>query len=230
MKYDDPELRDRLAAEYVLGTMPDRVRRRFERLIASDATLAARVAAWEARFAPLDEATPGTAPPARVWRAIERRVAAIAPPQARPRRLSALAMWRGIAAAAALASAALLFYVFTTPTPPVPVVIAVLADKTGAAGWIALSGPARNQASIAAVSNIAGDPKHSFELWAIAGGPPRPLGLLHPNRGAVLLVSAAALPATGGILAVSEEPPAGSPTGLPTGPVLYQGKVLAPPR
>jgi anti-sigma-K factor RskA len=36
----------------------------------------------------------------------------------------------------------------------------------------------------------------------------------------------AQLPPPGGVLAVSLEPAGGSPTGLPTGPVLYQGKVL----
>jgi anti-sigma-K factor RskA len=36
------------------------------------------------------------------------------------------------------------------------------------------------------------------------------------------------LPAPGGVLAVSLEPPSGSPTGLPTGPVLFQGKVIRP--
>ena len=46
MKYDDPELRERLAAEYVLGTMPSRSRRRFERLMAGDPALARIAAAW----------------------------------------------------------------------------------------------------------------------------------------------------------------------------------------
>ena len=36
-----------------------------------------------------------------------------------------------------------------------------------------------------------------------------------------------AVAATGTVLAVSLEPEGGSPTGLPTGPVLFQGKVLA---
>jgi anti-sigma-K factor RskA len=36
----------------------------------------------------------------------------------------------------------------------------------------------------------------------------------------------ALLPPAGGVLAVSLEPPGGSPTGAPTGPVLYQGKML----
>jgi anti-sigma-K factor RskA len=67
----------------------------------------------------------------------------------------------------------------------------------------------------------------SFELWAIAGGPPKPLGLVSATPGKPLVVPASAVGAAGTVLAVSLEPEGGSPTGLPTGPVLFQGKVLA---
>ena len=40
---------------------------------------------------------------------------------------------------------------------------------------------------------------------------------------------AAQLPPPGDLLAVSLEPAGGSPTGLPTGPVLSHGKVLSRP-
>jgi anti-sigma-K factor RskA len=71
------------------------------------------------------------------------------------------------------------------------------------------------------------DGDRAFELWAIAGGPPRPLGLLRPAGGERLVLAAGTVPRDG-VLAVSLEPAGGSPTGLPTGPVLYQGKILAP--
>ncbi len=67
----------------------------------------------------------------------------------------------------------------------------------------------------------------SFELWAIAGGPPKSLGLVSATPGKPLLVPASAVAAAGTVLAVSLEPQGGSPTGQPTGPVLFQGKVLA---
>jgi anti-sigma-K factor RskA len=50
VRYDNPELRDALAAEYVLGTMPIRSRRRLERLIAGDPAWAQAIDAWADRL------------------------------------------------------------------------------------------------------------------------------------------------------------------------------------
>src|SRR5215470_6461153 len=100
MRYEDPELREQLAAEYVLGTMPSRSRRRFERLMAGDPGLARLVAAWAERLAPLDAAMQAEEPPQSVWRMIEARIAApIAPPAATQGWFGALAFWRGVALA-----------------------------------------------------------------------------------------------------------------------------------
>ena len=224
VRYDDPELRERLAAEYVLGTMPHGARRRFERLIANDASLAAVVAAWQERFAPLDAATPETPPPARVWRKIERRLPPSAPPTA-PRLRRQLLLWRGLSVAALAACVGLALYIGLAPSPPSPVVAAVLSDRNGLPALIATTAGQGEQVSVAAMRALPEAAGHSLELWGIAGGAPRPLGLVPTDR--PLRVGAAALPAAGGTLAVSQEPVGGSSTGLPTGPVLFQGKVLA---
>lgn len=226
MKYESPELRERLAREYVLGTLPRLARRRFERLIAADATLAALVADWAERFAPLDDATPDETPPDRVWHAIEQRIGLAPPLPASVRsRLGALAFWRGAAIAVGAVCAALVLYVATLTAPSTPRVIAVLADTSGQPAWIALSARP-HEVSVSAIGPVDDDAGHSFQLWGIAGGAPKPLGLLQPKANEPLLLDAAVLPGEGSTLAVSREPPGGSPTGLPTGPVLYQGKVL----
>ncbi|HVC54071.1 MAG TPA: anti-sigma factor [Stellaceae bacterium] len=230
MRYDDPELRRRLAAEYVIGTMPSRARRRFERLTAADRALADLVADWETRFAPLDDTTLPAAPPVRVWRAVEQRIAGSVAPPAAAGWLASLRFWRAATGFAVAAGAALAVYVALAPAPPVPLVVAILSDHSGTPEWIALTGPRRGEVSIAALGPLADSTGHAFQLWAVAGGPPRALGLLAPKRGHPLLIAAAALPPSGATLAVSREPPGGSPTGKPTGPVLYQGKVLIPVR
>jgi anti-sigma-K factor RskA len=189
------------------------------------------VADWSRRLAPLDDATPDEAPSARVWNRIESRIAAEAAPPVPGRsggRLGGLAFWRGFAVIAGAACAALVLYIATAPAPA-PQIVAVLADSSNEPGWVAVAGPGHGEISVSALRDLGGDTRHSFELWGLAGGAPKPLGLLEPRPGQRLLVSAASLPAAGGTLAVSQEPPGGSPTGLPTGPVMYQGKVLAAP-
>ncbi len=230
MRYDNPELRERLAAEYVLGTMPLRVRRRFERLMAADFELTQRVGDWADRLAPLDDATPAEAPPAWVWRMIEARIAVTGtePAAAAPNSwFRSLTFWRGLAIAASLAAAVLVLYVAVfAGRAPTPTVVAVLAGHGGEPGWIALTGPRPDEVSFSAVAPPPEPKPHAFELWGIAGGPPHSLGLLPQQSGEAVALRATRLPAPGGVLAVSLEPAGGSPTGLPTGPVLYLGKVL----
>ena len=233
MRYEDPGLREQLAAEYVLGTMPSRSRRRFERLMAGDPALARTVAAWADRFAPIDTTTPAEEPPARVWHAVEGWIAAsAAPPAAAHGWFGSLAFWRGLSIAACAAAAVLIIYIAAFPGRPglpIPAVVAVLADQSGDPSWIAIAGPQRGEVSISPVQSQAEDTRHSFELWGIVGGAPRPLGLLQPQSRSAAVIHAAQLPPPGDLLAVSLEPPGGSPTGLPTGPVLSRGKILLRP-
>jgi len=137
MRYDRPELGERLAADYVLGLMPPRARRRFDRAMAHDATLAALTAGWAERLMPLDEATADETPPAWIWRAIEQRIGDAEPtPAAPPRRLPVFTFWRAFSVAAIAACAAIVLYVAVSPGPT-PRVVAKLADKTGLSGWVA---------------------------------------------------------------------------------------------
>ena len=231
MRYDNPELRERLAAEYVLGTMPARVRRRFQQLIAADPGLARIVGGWADRLLPLDQTIPAAQPPARVWRAIEHRIAGevvlSATPAADFSWLRSLALWRALAIGAGAAVAGLVFYIVVLAgyAPP-PTVVAILGAHGGEPGWVAVTGPRSGQVTFAAVEPQTEPARHDFELWAVAGGPPRPLGLLPQQPGTTATLRLAQLPPRGGVLAVSLEPPGGSATGSPTGPVLYQGKVL----
>jgi anti-sigma-K factor RskA len=233
MRYDDPNLRERLAAEYVLGTMPHRARLRFEQIMKQDTALATLVGTWAERFSAIERATPAEEPPARVWRAIEARIAAQdAPAQSVTGPLhAALRFWRGFAIATGAVAVALIAYIAASligPAPQMLHVIAVLVDRRGAPCWIATAGPRGGEIAVAELRPIEGGAGHSFELWGIVGGTPHPLGLLRPQPGQSTVLSARDLPAPGGVLEVSLEPSGGSPTGWLTGAILYQGKVLPP--
>lgn len=74
LRYKNPELQDLLAAEYALGSMSTRVRKRFERLMEEDSALETMVHQWEQHLQPLyDQLTP-VQPGKRVWNNIDKQL------------------------------------------------------------------------------------------------------------------------------------------------------------
>jgi anti-sigma-K factor RskA len=136
MNYADPELRDRLAAEYALGALRGLERRRFERLLSGDRDLRALVEDWELRLNLLGESAPAVEPRAQVWSEIARQIApapASTPAPAREgwldRLSDSLAFWRAAAGLAAATAAALIFYVAFLPPSVAPQQIAALDER-----------------------------------------------------------------------------------------------------
>ena len=74
MDYSRPPRAERLAAEYVMGTLQGAARRRFEALLPAHPALQRAVRSWQERLMPLTGVLPEQQPPAAVWRAIEQRL------------------------------------------------------------------------------------------------------------------------------------------------------------
>lgn len=74
MRYDDPQLQEVLAGEYVLGALHGRARRRFEQLMDSRPALRERVIWWERKLTPLAESMPEVQPPDTLLKAIKKRL------------------------------------------------------------------------------------------------------------------------------------------------------------
>ncbi len=144
-------------------------------------------------------------------------------------------MWRGLTTVASIAALgfALLWLV---PRPAQPPLIVVLSATSAATGGAAAAAGATLTTFVASISGdgralvtrpltTVGLPSdHSLELWAVPpSGAPRSLGLISA-AGATVLKNAAAVSGASA-LAVSLEPSGGSPTGAPTGPILYSGKL-----
>ncbi len=134
MNYAHPELRDRLAAEYALGTLRGRARRRFERLLPGDAGLRELVQGWEMRVNLLAESAPAVPPPPRVWEGIAQRIGpAPMPAPAAPglieRLWDSLGFWRGASLLAAGAAAALAVFVALRPPAIGPEQVATLDQR-----------------------------------------------------------------------------------------------------
>ena len=74
MRYQNPQLREQLAAEYALGTLRGLARARFERLLRGDATLREEVTFWHERFSEFATRLTPVAPRDVVWTALEQTI------------------------------------------------------------------------------------------------------------------------------------------------------------
>lgn len=235
MDYSRAPLADRLAAEYVLGTLRGPARRRFDTLLPAHPALRAAVARWQDALVPLAASVKPVAPSPRVWQGIENRLfaerrAANDAPSVPKRWWQSVLPWRA-ATGFATAAALVMGIALTLPKPAQPPVLVVLAPSDAAAG--AALQNARFVASVSAdgrglvlrpIETLSPGPQRALELWAVPGkGAPRSLGLV-AGEGATKVIRTELLRDTAAF-AISVEPEGGSPTGAPTGPIISVGKL-----
>ncbi|MGE8101133.1 anti-sigma factor [Pseudomonas fluorescens] len=219
MNYQTQRLRRALAADYAIGLMPTAARRRFEQLLLDDAELRVELAKWQESLTSLNEPLVEVPVPDRVWTAINARIEPqeLHVPAKRP-------FWNWLRITVAVCSLL------------VAVTLGILYNRDSsqysatllsASAQPALRIKAHNdylQVEPLALATVATG--HSLELWAVpADGKPISLGVIPAGgKGRVALSEKQhALLGKPIALAVSLEPEGGSPTGQPTGPVLYQG-------
>jgi anti-sigma-K factor RskA len=249
MKYrNKPELIERLAAEYVLGTLAGGARRRFAAWMVQDAALRRTVAEWETRLNPMTAAVREVAPPATLWPAI---AAQIGPKTAQTLGWwSSLTFWRGFGLTASGVAAALALFIGVRPpqivervqvverevvkpmrvsdgaNPWQPSYVATLTDSSGKTMLMVYIGRKSDEMWIKYEGdNMPQDA--SLELWGMDDtGQPKSLGLIHAKGKTVMKLPAIADKSVAQYkaLAVSMEPPGGSTTGQPTGPVMFKGR------
>ena len=222
---------DLLAAEYVLGVLAADERAAAARRIDADPAFARLVEQWEAHLAPISAAYAPTDPPPAVKAAIDRRLFAAQPASEAPaptRFWSSLALWRGLAAAALAALVLAIAVPLLTPPVPQARYVASLASGDSDVRYVAVYDPSTQDVHLHHVSGERAT-EHDFELWMIEGdNPPVSMGIIPVGASVDLPVDAAAGARlhAGTTLAISLEPTGGSPTGLPTGPVVSVGDLL----
>jgi len=235
MKFHDPDQYEILAAEYVLGTLSGPARRRFEHYLGVYPFLRRAVDEWSARFNSVVERLEPVEPPPRLWDQI-----CEANPELRKRfqpegLWASLNLWRPLALLASALAVLLVVYLNYGPRVPEtlhPTQIAMINDpKAQQPAWILGLMPEQRMLKVTAMHTTDMGPDKSFELWMLPGKnqAPMSLGVLPMNGTAMMPMSDEKIKFLVGSsgLAVSLEPKGGSPTGVPTGPVMYQGALYS---
>jgi anti-sigma-K factor RskA len=235
----DPEL---LCAEYALGVLDATARQALEQAARTDTDLAATLARWQQRFAPLAEDLAPIAAPTRVWTRIERDLGFL---PARAGGTSSgwwndLRLWRFVGIGASMAALALVAVNLvwmrapggagpsgtTSMASAASYMVATIARPDGVAHWTVTVDLRRRDIVVVPAVKPTIAAGRATELWLIAPGEkPMPLGVFPADAPATMPMPAEVVAhvSAGAVLAVSIEPPGGSPTGQPTGPVVATG-------
>jgi anti-sigma-K factor RskA len=228
MNYQRPQLLDELAAQYVLGTLRGPARRRFERYCQHNSSALLAVRRWEDRLVDLVADVIPVEPSALLWERIKFRVRR--DPGLRARSTSAASSTWRFAIAAGTGVLAIAFGMWTGFGPGSTQLVATVSDQQ-AQLWRIEAPRARDELRVSAGDNLALDPARAYELWALPGegAAPVSLGLMPKSGRGTLELSDAQRVALSRSrqVAVSLEPPGGSPTGAPTGPVLFVADIVA---
>ncbi|MEQ8895536.1 MAG: anti-sigma factor [Roseovarius sp.] len=229
---------DILIDEIVLGLADDADVARVEEMASRDPAVAKKLVRAQARFAPLDDTADEIALPDGFWSRVEQGLDAggieTGPTQTDVVDLSAarraLTRWRG-AALGSIAAAILLAMTlgWSVMTPVEPSVIAVLLNDDGEA--IALvEGRPDNTTLVTLLEQAQVSSERVMQVWTKPDddGPPISLGLLASGRSETLTIQGLPAPSPQQLYEITVEPAGGSPTNLPTGPILGKGLAKEP--
>lgn len=219
---------DIAAAELALGLLDGDERAAALRRLLAEPGFARDVERWREHFGALFAAVPAVAPSADLGERVIARLDGPASPRPRP------SYWKPLAIASSLAAASMFGLIVSRPPPalppataptPAPMVAAFMIEGQEAP-LVATYDAAHGRVSMPGPMPIPAG--KSAQLWAIVGdGAPQPLGLFHEAGLRVEAEARSAVPmAPGTTLAISIEPEGGSPTGLPTGPVVGSATLI----
>ena len=219
MNYQTPERRRALAADYAIGLMPPTARKRFEHLLLDDGALRAELARWQNHLTLLTEPLVEQPVPEHVWQAVVARIEpqTLHVPLKRP-------FWNWLRLGAVACSLLIVLTAGLLYNRDSVQYQATLLSGTAQPG-LRIEAHA-DYLKVQPLELAAVQAGRSLELWAIpVEGKPVSLGLIPADGDGRIALgqSQQQLLKVPVVLAVSLEPQGGSPTGQPTGPVLYQG-------
>jgi len=221
-------------AEYVLGVLDAAERASVERELASSEEAQRAVAFWQQRLTPMTQMLPQITPSEEVWAGIRRALGwdtRSVSPQA-TRFWSNARPWQWISLAASLVAIVFAVLLLRGPVRDSGHLLVSSIRQNGVTDWTATVDLDRKQVILVPAATTAIPNGRSTQLWLIpAGQSPISVGVFAAGTTTVLPLNATLLArvATTAILAVSVEPPGGSPTGQPTGPVIATGPISGAP-
>lgn len=228
-EYDDDDL---AAAEYVMRVLPASEERAFEQRIANDRVLEAKVARWVERLSPIAEEVEPVTPRRKTKTKLMSTLFEETSESARI--WDRLGLWKAISLVATGVAAVLAILLLLPPltfdgTAPGSdsIFVSEIVAEDNTLRLLAAFDPASGTLQITRTTGAAMEGR-VLELWAIEGdNPPVSLGVLAEAERDQLAVPEALRPVIGNlVLAISDEPPGGSPTGAPTGAVLAIGPLV----
>lgn len=224
MRYQDPQVRELLTAEYVLGILKGRARQRFEGLLHAHPDLRRRVREWESRFSQAMGPSPSVPPPPHVWDALQRRLfTAPAPPR---RWYERLAFWRTLTLGSSLLAATLAVLLFIAPFGEAPGYIVVINNPAQQPVWL-ISAPAdMSEFYIKNLKPMEIPPEKRCLLWLKPKDSQQiyVLGTVPDHGERVMKVDKTMRPMLPGQLIVSVEEMDGKPPAKPTGPPMFKSE------
>jgi anti-sigma-K factor RskA len=216
-----------LAAEYVLRLLGPDAHAEFEMRLAYSRPLRDEVAAWEAQFSVMADAEVAEVAPRPT--AKETLMAGLfgEPAHIRPRWWQRAILWQLTTAAALAVAVGLGTLALQRPDGPAPLLVGEIAGADDTLRLLVLYDGADGSLRLTRTDGVA-PAGRVLELWALTApdAPAVSLGLLDETGQGVVTIPPRLRDAAGDLtLAISEEPPGGSPTGQPTGDVLALGRL-----
>jgi anti-sigma-K factor RskA len=192
-----PELLERLAASYALGTLRGPARRRFESMAREHATVRAAALVWQGRLSSMNELQSSSQPPPAVWTRIDnllqaqreqtamegaRAAVPVAPPLGWSGWLGSLTVWRWTTAVGVVATVIALtagvglreklgaeIAQLQTQLQATPQIayVAVLADDKAAPSMLVTFDPKNHKLTLQRVGAYREADDRSLQLWAL---------------------------------------------------------------